>query len=185
MSEFGRKARPHGLVSGCPTRRLKSAVGNSIVNSTHSREPKALLSASTSGKDGVYAGSVASRITVAMITKNEARAVRKVIDDIKAVVPNAEIVIVDSSSDETAEIAQSLGARVIRQFPPRGQGPAMDAALRMSDREVIVTLDCDDTYPVEFIEPMARLVLCEGYDLSRWLSPGWKASCHALDQFSG
>ncbi len=135
------------------------------MNSTHSREPKALLSASTSGKDGVYAGSVASRITVAMITKNEARAVRKVIDDIKAVVPNAEIVIVDSSSDETAEIAQSLGARVIRQFPPRGQGPAMDAALRMSDREVIVTLDCDDTYPVEFIEPMARLVLCEGYDL--------------------
>lgn len=100
-----------------------------------------------------------------MITKNEARAIRKVIDDIRAVVPEAEILIVDSSSDGTAEIAQSLGARVIKQFPPRGYGPAMDTALRMSDREVVVTLDCDDTYPVEFIEPMARLVLCEGCDL--------------------
>jgi glycosyltransferase involved in cell wall biosynthesis len=108
---------------------------------------------------------VASRITVAMITKNEARAVGKVISDIKAAVPKAEILIVDSSSDRTAEIAQSLGARVLRQFPPRGYGSAIDTALRMSAREVIVTLDCDDTYPVEFIEPMARIILEDGYDL--------------------
>lgn len=100
-----------------------------------------------------------------MITKNEARAIGKVVNDIKATVPKAEIVIVDSSSDRTAEIAQSLGVRVVRQFPPRGYGPAMDAALRMSDRAVVVTMDCDDTYPVEFIEPMARLILEEGFDL--------------------
>jgi len=110
-------------------------------------------------------GCVVGRITVAMITKDEARAIGKVIHDIKTTVPKAEILIVDSSSDGTAEIAQSLGARVVRQFPPRGYGPAMDTALRMSDREVVVTLDCDDTYPVEFIEPMARLILDEGYDL--------------------
>jgi len=109
--------------------------------------------------------SVASHITVAMITKNEARAVGKVIADITTVVPQAEILIVDSSSDRTAEIAQSLGARVLRQFPPRGYGLAMDMALRMSAREVVVTLDCDDTYPVEFIEPMARMILEDGYDL--------------------
>ena len=108
---------------------------------------------------------IGKRITVAMISMNEERAVAKVIGDIRNVLPDAEIVVVDSSSDHTAEIAQSLGARVIRQFPPRGYGPAMDTALRSSGREVIVTLDCDDTYPVEFIEPMARLVLEDGYDL--------------------
>jgi glycosyltransferase involved in cell wall biosynthesis len=110
-------------------------------------------------------GSVASRITVVMITKDEARAIGKVINDIQAILPSAEISIVDSSSDRTAEIAQSKGARVTRQFPPRGYGPAMDTALRTSEREVVVTLDCDDTYPVEFIEPMARMILEEGYDL--------------------
>jgi len=105
------------------------------------------------------------RITVAMITRNEEKAVAKVIKDIQATVPGAEILIVDSSADRTAEIAQSLGARVIRQFPPRGYGPAMDTALRSGERDVTVTLDCDDTYPVEFIVPMARMVLDEGYDL--------------------
>lgn len=54
---------------------------------------------------------------------------------------------------------------MIRQFPPQGYGRAMDLALRSYTRPVAVTMDCDDTYPVEFIEPMARMVLDEGYDL--------------------
>lgn len=108
---------------------------------------------------------IGERITVAMITRNEEKAVAKVVGDIQRVLPEAEIVIVDSSSDRTAEVAAALGARVVKQFPPRGYGPAMDQALRSSAREVIVTLDCDDTYPVEFIEPIARMVLEEGYDL--------------------
>src|SRR5204862_4928574 len=77
-----------------------------------------------------------SQITVAMITRNEEKAVGKVIADIRAAVPAAEILVVDSSNDRTADIAQSLGARVIRQFPPRGYGPAMDTALRSAEREV-------------------------------------------------
>lgn len=110
-------------------------------------------------------GGIGDRVTVAMITRNEEMAVGKVVGDVQKALPHAEIAIVDSSSDRTAEIAEAMGARVIRQLPPRGYGPAMDKALRSSDREVIVTLDCDDTYPVEFIEPMAQMVLEEGYDL--------------------
>jgi glycosyltransferase involved in cell wall biosynthesis len=105
------------------------------------------------------------QITVAMITRNEEAAVGKVIQDIRAALPNAEIVIVDSSSDRTAEIAESMGARVVRQFPPQGYGPAMDLALRTGTRPVTVTLDCDDTYPVEDIGRLAAGVLNEGYDV--------------------
>lgn len=111
------------------------------------------------------AGGLGSRITVAMITMNEAKAVAKVIGDIRRAVPEAEILIVDSSRDDTTMIAERLGARVVRQFPPRGYGPAMDLALRSGTREVVVTLDCDDTYPVELIARMAAMVLEEGYDL--------------------
>ena len=104
-------------------------------------------------------------VSVVMITMNEEGAVAKVIGDIQAVLPGAEIVIVDSSRDKTPEIAAALGATVIRQFPPQGYGRAMDLALRSFTRRVAVTMDCDDTYPVDFIAPMARMVLDEGYDL--------------------
>ena len=104
-------------------------------------------------------------LTVAMITRNEEKAVGKVVRDIKRIVPGAEVLVVDSSSDCTALIAEGLGARVIRQFPPQGYGPAMDAALRSASGSVVVTVDCDDTYPAERIPDFTRLVLEEGYDL--------------------
>ena len=104
-------------------------------------------------------------LTVAMITRNEEKAVGKVIGDIQRIVPGAEVLVVDSSSDSTAQVAEGLGARVIRQFPPKGYGPAMDTALRSASGRVVVTLDCDDTYPAERIPEFARLVLEDGYDL--------------------
>ncbi|MEO5337919.1 MAG: glycosyltransferase family 2 protein [Magnetospirillum sp. WYHS-4] len=104
-------------------------------------------------------------ITVAMITMNEEAAVGKVIRDIRVALPEAEVLVVDSSSDRTPEIAAELGATVLRQFPPQGYGPAMDRALRSGSRPVVVTLDCDDTYPVDRIAPLAALVLDEGWDL--------------------
>jgi glycosyltransferase involved in cell wall biosynthesis len=104
-------------------------------------------------------------ITVAMITMNEEGAVAKVIQDIRAVVPEAEILIVDSSHDKTAEIASANGAKVIRQFPPCGYGPAMERALREGLGEVIVTLDCDNTYPATKIPELAAGILEQGYDL--------------------
>ncbi len=104
------------------------------------------------------------KVTVTMITLNEERAIRKVVDDIRRVVPEAEILVVDSSRDRTAEIAQELGCRVVRQFPPQGYGPAMDRAVREAAGEVVVTMDCDDTYPVEEIPRLVALVE-QGWDL--------------------
>lgn len=104
-------------------------------------------------------------ISVVMITKNEERAVGKVIRDVKSLVPNAEILLVDSSTDKTAEIAEQNGARVIKQVPPKGYGPAMGLALRSGKGDVVVTLDCDDTYPVEQIPVLANYIIQEGYDI--------------------
>ncbi len=106
-----------------------------------------------------------NNLTVAMITRNEEQAIAKVILDIRRAVPDAEILVVDSSSDRTAEVAEALGARVIKQYPPRGYGPAMDTALRSARGRVVVTLDCDDTYPADRIPELARLVLEDGYDV--------------------
>ena len=104
-------------------------------------------------------------VTVAMISRNEEGAIAKVMADIKKAIPEAEVLLVDSSTDQTAEIAQKLGARVIKQMPPRGYNAAMERALREASGKVVVTMDCDDTYPAERIPEMARLVLEDGYDL--------------------
>lgn len=104
------------------------------------------------------------KLTVSMITMNEEGAIAKVVRDIRGVAPDAEILVVDSSKDRTAEIAQELGCRVVKQFPPQGYGPAMDRAVREASGDIVITLDCDDTYPVEAIPEMVRLI-GEGYDL--------------------
>jgi len=104
------------------------------------------------------------KLTVSMITMNEEGAVAKVVTDIRRVVPDAEILLVDSSKDRTAEIAQEMGCRVIKQFPPQGYGPAMDRAVREGAGDIVVTLDCDDTYPVEMIPRLVQLI-DEGADL--------------------
>ena len=104
------------------------------------------------------------KLTVSMITMNEEGAIRKVVEDIRRVVPEAEILVVDSSRDRTPEIAAELGCRVLRQFPPKGYGPAMDRALREASGDIVITLDCDDTYPVEAIPALVDGI-AEGYDL--------------------
>jgi glycosyltransferase involved in cell wall biosynthesis len=100
-----------------------------------------------------------------MITMNEEGSIARVVSDIKRDAPGAEILIVDSSKDRTPDIAASLGVKVIRQFPPKGYGPAMDLALRSGSGDVVVTLDCDDTYPTAMIPELARLITEEGCDL--------------------
>ena len=104
------------------------------------------------------------KLTISMITLNEERAVAKVVHDIRGVAPEAEIFLVDSSKDRTAEIATELGCRVFKQFPPKGYGPAMDRAVRDAAGDIVITLDCDDTYPVETI-PILVAMIDEGYDL--------------------
>src|SRR5271169_3734398 len=100
-------------------------------------------------------------ISVAMITMNEEGAVSQVIHDIRSALGGREheIVLVDSSRDRTPEIAQELGARVIRQFPPQGYGRAMGRVLKESLGDVVVTLDCDGTYPASEIPRIAAMVL--------------------------
>ena len=100
-----------------------------------------------------------------MITLNEERAVAKVVEDIRRVVPDAEIFLVDSSRDRTAAIAEELGCRVLKQLPPRGYGPAMDRAVRDARGDVVITLDCDDTYPVDVIPKLLSMVEKDGWDL--------------------
>ena len=88
-------------------------------------------------------------VNVVMGTCNEEAAVGGVLAAIENVTDGAaEVVCVDGSTDRTPEIAREHGARVIEQ-DPQGYGVAVEAALAAADRPVIMTTDCDGTYPMD------------------------------------
>ena len=105
------------------------------------------------------------KISVVMPTMNEEGAVGKVVADaLRHGAPwGPEVVVVDSSRDRTPEMAAAGGARVIRQ-EPRGHGLALRAAMREAAGDVVVTTDCDDTYPMEYIPHFMELIERGGYD---------------------
>ncbi len=107
-------------------------------------------------------------LTVGMLTMDEEESVAAMIGEIRKVAPDAKILCVDSSTkDRTAEIAQSLGARVLRQVPPRGHGPAMELLMysAAAQSEMLIYLDCDFTYPADNIPAIRRMIEQEGVDV--------------------
>ena len=105
-------------------------------------------------------------LSIVMISMNEEDAIKTVLNDITMSYPDCEIVIVDSSTDKTAEIAtQYKNVKLIKQLPPAGYGNAMIAGLKKASKNIIVTLDCDDTYPVKHIAKLYQKVELENYDL--------------------
>jgi glycosyltransferase involved in cell wall biosynthesis len=103
-------------------------------------------------------------VAVVMGTYNEEAAVGTVIDDIERVTDGrAEVVCVDGSDDRTPEIAREKGATVVEQ-EPQGYGVAVREAVLTPNRPVVVTTDCDDTYPMDAL-PRFLETVNEGYDV--------------------
>ncbi len=97
-------------------------------------------------------------VEVVMGTYNEEAAIATVLEDIARVSNGAiDVICVDGSDDRTPAIAREHGATVIEQ-PPRGYGIALERGLRAATRPVVMTTDCDDTYPMDAIEPMLERI---------------------------
>lgn len=103
-------------------------------------------------------------VSVVMGAYNEAEAIGPVLDDIAAATDGrAEVVVVDSSDDGTADIARERDARVVDQSP-RGYGAAVRRALYEASNPVRITTDCDGTYPMDRIPDFLALIN-DGYDV--------------------
>jgi glycosyltransferase involved in cell wall biosynthesis len=93
---------------------------------------------------------------------NEEEGVREVIGRMPSVVD--EVVVVDNNcTDRTAEVAASLGARVVPAKTP-GYGAAYKAGLRAVRSDIVVTLDGDGTYPPEEISRLVQTLLDQRLD---------------------
>jgi len=89
------------------------------------------------------------KISVVIPCYNEEEGLRFVIEGLPDCVD--EVVVVDNNStDRTAEVAKSHGARVVFEGR-KGYGAAYKSGLPAAKGDVIVTLDGDGTYPSEQI----------------------------------
>jgi glycosyltransferase involved in cell wall biosynthesis len=106
------------------------------------------------------------KVSVVMPTLNEEKAIPVMVEQIRKHTADydTEIVVVDSSTDRTPEVARELGCRVIQQ-PKQGHGVALRSAIAAAQHDIIITTDCDNTYPMEFVPKLVDLLQNQGYDL--------------------
>jgi glycosyltransferase involved in cell wall biosynthesis len=102
------------------------------------------------------------KLSVVIPCYNEEDGVREVIGRMPSAVD--EVVVVDNNcTDRTAEVARSLGARVVAE-PRPGYGAAYKAGLRAATGDIVITLDGDGTYPPEEITKLVDTMLERRWD---------------------
>ena len=116
-------------------------------------------------------GTMSTRITevsisIVMPAKNEAAAIKGVIESVRQLLPDAEILVVDDgSTDDTAAIAESAGARVIRNRYSMGNGAAIKTGARSAKGDVIIFMDADGQHDPHYISRLVEKIE-EGYDMA-------------------
>jgi len=92
-------------------------------------------------------------VSVIIPAKNEEKTIGRCIEKVKKVFRDyeidGEIIVSDSSTDRTPEIAQALGAKVVKP-DKKGYGYAYIYAFKFAKGKYIVIGDADDTY--DFLE---------------------------------
>lgn len=105
------------------------------------------------------------KIAVLIPCYNEAKTIKKVVDDWKKALPEAVIYVYDNnSSDGTDKIALSAGA-VVRYEHQQGKGNVVRRMFQEIDAECYIMVDGDDTYPAENGRNMTDAVLKNSVDM--------------------
>ena len=105
------------------------------------------------------------KVAVLIPCYNESVTIKKVIEDYKKVLPEADIYVYDNNStDSTDKIAKQAGAIVKYEYR-QGKGNVIRSMFRDIDADCYLMIDGDDTYPAENARQMVNLVLEKGVDM--------------------
>ena len=104
-------------------------------------------------------------ISIVLPAKNESGAIGNTVNKIKALNLIVEILVVnDGSTDNTKEIAEQAGAKVVSHPYSKGNGSAIKTGARHAKGEVIIFMDADGQHDPKDIPRLLQKIE-EGYDL--------------------
>ncbi|MDL2301536.1 glycosyltransferase family 2 protein [Lachnospiraceae bacterium OttesenSCG-928-D06] len=105
------------------------------------------------------------RIAVLIPCYNEEQTIVKVINDVKAVLPEAVVYVYDNNStDKTAELSKNAGA-IVRHEYKQGKGNVIRRMFREIDALCYLMIDGDDTYPLDCAAKLTDAVLMHNADM--------------------
>jgi glycosyltransferase involved in cell wall biosynthesis len=118
-------------------------------------------------------------ISVVIPAYNEEAAIGGTLDELRSVqsgtgTPFEVIVVDDGSSDKTADVAVSHGARVVRHPHNIGYGRSIKDGIAAASNDVIAIIDADGTYPADQIPHLVER-LETGFDLVIGVRSGIRA----------
>ncbi len=105
--------------------------------------------------------------TIGIPAFNEEKNIAKIITNLKKVTDSI-IVCDDGSSDMTSEIAEGLGATVIKHEKNKGYGAAINSIFKKCNEDnvdVLVTFDADGQHRVEDLEPLLKPIIDNQSDI--------------------
>lgn len=104
-------------------------------------------------------------VSIVLPTYNESRIIEAKLDDLLALdypMEKIELVVVDSSTDETRDLIRAYFAdldapdlRLIEEDERRGLAPALNEAYKAAEREMVVKTDCDSKLPPDVLREAA------------------------------
>ena len=90
---------------------------------------------------------------------NEAKTIKKVIDDFRQEIKDLAVYVYDNNSaDETSAIAKSAGAFVKKEYR-QGKGHVVRSMFEEIEADVYIMVDGDDTYPASFVNKLMQPVI--------------------------
>lgn len=105
------------------------------------------------------------KVSIVIPARNEAANLRGILPRLVALLPEAEILVVDDgSSDDTAAVCAESRVKHLRHPYPKGNGAAIKTGARAAQGEVIVFMDGDGQHKPEDV-PVLIEKFEEGYDM--------------------
>lgn len=105
------------------------------------------------------------QIAVLVPCYNEEAAIKKVVEDFRAALPDATVYVYDNNStDKTSEVAAAAGAEVRREYR-RGKGNVVRRMFNDIEADVYVMVDGDDTYDAARAQELVDRLVDENLDM--------------------
>lgn len=106
-----------------------------------------------------------NRVAVLIPCYNESQTIKKVIEDYRTALPDADIYVYDNNSkDGTDKIAKKAGA-IVRYEHKQGKGNVIRSMFRDIDADCYLMIDGDDTYPADNAREMVDIILEKKADM--------------------